>query len=86
MGSVLGGVLSLTNLYVGLSWTFHWFYSLLFFLGAIIGHAFQRKSPKHAAGFTFPVASGVIAGGSLVGVVIVFWENGPAMFRQYFGG
>jgi uncharacterized oligopeptide transporter (OPT) family protein len=71
---------------VGLSWTFHWFYSLLFFLGAILGHVFQQKSPKYAEEFTFPVASGIIAGGSLVGVVIVFWENGPALFRQFIGG
>jgi len=71
---------------VGLSWTFHWFYSLLFFLGAILGYVFQKRSPERSEEFTFPVASGVIAGGSLVGVVIVFWENGPAMFRQFFGG
>ncbi|MCP5520885.1 MAG: OPT/YSL family transporter [Verrucomicrobiales bacterium] len=56
----------------GLAWVFHWYYSLLFFAGAVIGAAVQRKSPKAAEEFTFPVASGIIAGGSLMGVVLVF--------------
>lgn len=71
---------------VGLSWTFHWYYSLLFFLGAVIAWYFGKRSPEKAEELTFPVASGVIAGGSLVGVVLVFWDNGPALFRQFFGG
>ena len=29
--------------------------------------------------YLFPVASGVIAGGALMGVVLVFWENGAEM-------
>ena len=29
---------------IGLSWTFHWYYSLLFFLGAIIGYAVELVS------------------------------------------
>jgi hypothetical protein len=44
MGSALGGVLSLTNLYIGLK-----------------------------AGWGF-------------GVILIFWENGPQMVRQLFGG
>jgi uncharacterized oligopeptide transporter (OPT) family protein len=71
---------------VGLSWTFHWYYSLLFFLGAVLAWYFAKRSPEKAEELTFPVASGVIAGGSLVGVVLVFWDNGPALFRQFFGG
>ncbi len=67
---------------VGLSWTFHWYYSLLFFLGGLIGWIFSVKKPKAAEELTFPVASGVIAGGSLMGVVLVFWENGPAMLKK----
>ncbi len=75
---------------LGLSWTFQWYYSLLFFIGAVIGYAFEKKAPRHAKDFTFPVASGIIAGGSLMGVLIIFWENGPKVFgqilRQLFGG
>ena len=70
---------------VGLSWTFHWYYSLLFFLGAAAGLVFEKKWPKPSAEFTFPVASGIIAGGSLMGVVLVFWENGPEILRKFLG-
>ena len=70
---------------LGLSWTFHWYYGLLFFIGAAIGYFFERKSPEKSKEYTFPVASGIIAGGSLMGVVLIFWENGPEMFRQLFG-
>ncbi|MFB3908614.1 MAG: OPT family oligopeptide transporter [Candidatus Eisenbacteria bacterium] len=70
---------------VGLAWTFHWYYSLLFFLGAVIGWAFEKKYPKESAEFTFPVASGVIAGESLMGVALVIWQNGPEMIRKILG-
>ena len=29
--------------------------------------------------------SGVIAGGALMGVMLVFWENGPTVLRQMLG-
>jgi uncharacterized oligopeptide transporter (OPT) family protein len=67
---------------VGLAWTFHWYYSLLFFLGAFIGWVWKRISDKNAEEFTYPVASGVIAGGSLMGVLLIFWENGPEMLQK----
>jgi len=70
---------------LGLAWTFHWFYGLLFFLGALIGWRFEKKRPKQAEDYLFPVASGVIAGESLMGVVIVVWQNGPEMVRKIFG-
>ncbi len=71
---------------LGLAWTFHWYYSLLFFLGAIIGLVLEKQRPRLAEQYTFPVASGVIAGESLMGVALIFWESGPAMIRQLFGG
>ena len=75
---------------IGLAWTFHWYYSLLFFLGAVIAYGFEKGKPKKAEEFIFPVASGIVAGGSLMGVVLIFWENGPQMVqqivRQLFGG
>ena len=70
----------------GLAWVFHWYYGLLFLMGAVIAEILQKKNPKAAEEFTFPVASGVIAGGSLMGVVLVFWENGREMLKQLFGG
>jgi uncharacterized oligopeptide transporter (OPT) family protein len=71
---------------IGLSWTFHWYYSLLFFLGAIISYVVEKKAPRQAEELTFPVASGIIAGGSLMGVILIFWENGPQLIRQFLGG
>ncbi len=70
---------------VGLAWTFHWYYSFLFFLGALAGWIWQKISKKNAEEFTYPVASGVIAGGSLMGVILIFIENGPEMLRKFFG-
>ena len=67
----------------GLAWTFHWYYSFLFFLGALIAWLWQKKSAKNAEEFLYPVASGVIAGGSLMGVFLIFVENGPSMLSQF---
>jgi putative OPT family oligopeptide transporter len=69
----------------GLAWVFHWHYSLLFLMGALIAWWFEKNRPKLSDEFTFPVASGIIAGGSLMGVALVFWENGAEMIRKLFG-
>lgn len=71
---------------IGLSWTFHWYYGFLFFVGALLGWLMERKSPARAELYNFPVASGIIAGGSLMGVLLIFWENGPVVWHQIFGG
>jgi putative OPT family oligopeptide transporter len=71
---------------IGLSWTFHWYYGLLFFLGGLAGWYMDRKHPAKAELYNFPVASGIIAGGSLMGVVLIFWENIPIVWHQIFGG
>ena len=69
----------------GLAWIFQWYYGVLFFLGAVIAWWFQKKSPAKAEEFTYPVASGVMAGGALMGVAIIFWQNGPEMWRKFLG-
>ncbi len=71
---------------VGLAWTFHWYYSLLFFMGAAIGWLWKKFSEKQSEEFTYPVASGVIAGGSIMGVLLIFIQNGGEMFAKFFGG
>lgn len=71
---------------IGLSWTFHWYYGFLFFVGAVAGWLVERKDSKLADLYNYPVASGIIAGGSLMGVALIFWENGPLVWRQIFGG
>jgi OPT family oligopeptide transporter len=69
----------------GLAWIFQWYYGVLFFMGAVIAWWFQKKSPAKAEEFTFPVASGVMAGGALMGVAIIFWQNGGEMLHKFFG-
>ena len=71
---------------IGLSWTFHWYYGLLFFIGGVLGWAIERKRPAFAELYNYPVASGVIAGGSLMGVLLIFWENLPVVLHQLLGG
>jgi len=69
----------------GLAWVFDWYYGLLFLLGAWAAAAFKKRSPEAAEAYTIPVASGVIAGGSLMGVVLVFWENGGELLAKIAG-
>ena len=69
----------------GLAWTFHWFYSLLFFLGGVINWIWYKRNTKNAELYLFPVFSGIIAGGALMGVALIFWENGPDMVRKILG-
>jgi putative OPT family oligopeptide transporter len=71
---------------VGLAWVFHWYYALLFFTGAVIGAVFEARHPAASQEYTYPVASGIVAGESLMGVALVFWENGPEMLRKLLGG
>jgi uncharacterized oligopeptide transporter (OPT) family protein len=70
---------------LGLAWTFHWHYGLLFFIGGVLGWWVQRKRPRWSEELTFPVASGWIAGESLMGVGLVMWENGPELLRKLLG-
>lgn len=67
---------------VGLAFVFQWYYAWLFFAGAVLGYIFEKKFPKASKEFTFPVASGIIAGDALMGVALIFWENGPEMLKK----
>jgi len=40
----------------GFAWVFHWYYGLLFFLGALVALLVERRKPKLAEEFTLPVA------------------------------
>jgi OPT family oligopeptide transporter len=71
---------------LGLSWTFFWHSSLMFFLGALINYILEKKSPKTAEAYTFPVASGLIAGVALMGVFLAFVKNGPEILHQLLSG
>jgi len=69
---------------IGLAWTFHWYYGLLFFLGGALGWWAEKEHPEWSKEFMFPVASGWIAGESLLGVLLLIWENGPELMRKLF--
>lgn len=70
---------------IGLAWVFHWYYALLFFIGAVAGTIITKKNAKWSEIYLFPVASGMIAGESLMGVALIMWENGPGMIRSLLG-
>jgi len=70
---------------LGLAWTFHWYYGVLFFAGGALAWWVERKRPAWAEEFTFPVASGWIAGESLTGVLLVAWEHGPELLSRLLG-
>lgn len=70
---------------LGLAWTYGFDYGMLFFTGAVIGECIKRIAPKTHEQYLFPVASGIIAGESLMGVALIFIREGPAMWRQLFG-
>jgi uncharacterized oligopeptide transporter (OPT) family protein len=70
---------------VGLAWTFHWYYGLLFFTGGALAWWVAKRRPAWAEEFTLPVASGWIAGESLTGVLLVGWEHGPELLRRLIG-
>src|SRR5580692_1875556 len=97
-GGVVGAVLTLAPVLLpkyqeylpsasafGLAWVFNWYYGLLFFLGALVALLIERRKPKLAKEFTLPVASGVVAGGSLMGA-LVFWANGGSILNKLLGG
>jgi uncharacterized oligopeptide transporter (OPT) family protein len=98
-GGIVGAVLTLAPVLLpkyreylpsaaafGLAWVFHWYYGLLFFLGALVALLLERRKPELAEEFSMPVASGVIAGGSLTGVVLVFWANVGSILNKLLGG
>ena len=69
----------------GLAWVFHWYYGVLFMIGALLAYGFQKKSPAKAEEYTYPIASGIMAGGALMGVALIFWQNGPEMWHKLLG-
>lgn len=67
---------------LGLAWTFHWYYGLLFSIGGVIAWAVERGKPTLAEIYNYPVAAGMVAGGSLMGVMLIFWQNLPIVLHQ----
>ncbi len=55
---------------IGLSWTFHFWYALSMFIGGLAALIIEKKKPAIGEKYTIPVASGIIAGESLIGIFI----------------
>jgi uncharacterized oligopeptide transporter (OPT) family protein len=64
---------SATGLGLGLILPFQ--YPLAMLIGAIIGWAWQRRNSKHAETYLVPVAAGLIAGISIMGVIAAIMNN-----------
>jgi uncharacterized oligopeptide transporter (OPT) family protein len=60
---------------VGLGLIFPFSQSLSFFLGALLAWAFHRANAKQAERFVVPISSGLIAGESVVGIVVAALNN-----------
>ncbi|NOZ85209.1 MAG: OPT family oligopeptide transporter [Deltaproteobacteria bacterium] len=58
---------------LGMAFTFHFFYSLSMFIGAVIAFVLGRTRPKIAEEYTVPVASGLIAGESLAAIGVALY-------------
>jgi OPT family oligopeptide transporter len=57
---------------LGLAFTINGFNAVSFFLGSCLALWFKKVRPKLAERYTVPVASGIIAGESLMGALIAF--------------
>lgn len=60
---------------LGLSFTIPFFNCLSFFIGGVIGWILEKKASKVAEDYMIPVASGIVAGESLVGAGITIVQN-----------
>ncbi len=61
------------------------FNSLSMFLGAFLAWMLSKKNPSVDEKYTVPVASGLIAGESLMGVAIKMAVAGPQLWESLFG-
>jgi uncharacterized oligopeptide transporter (OPT) family protein len=61
---------------LGLAFTINGFNTVSMFIGALLALGFARWKPKTAEQYTVPVSSGIIAGESLMGVLIAFLQAG----------
>lgn len=86
-GGLLGAALTLVPRYFrkcgawlpspigfGLAWAIQWNDSFLFFVGALIGWWAEGKWKEKSREFKIPTASGLIAGASLTGMGLLFYQ------------
>ncbi|NQS97377.1 MAG: OPT/YSL family transporter [candidate division Zixibacteria bacterium] len=57
---------------MGLAFTFHFWYALSMFVGGLIAHILDKRASKFSEKYTIPFASGLIAGESLLGILVAW--------------
>ena len=65
---------------LGLAFTINGFNSISMFIGSLLALWFSKARPKLHEQYTIPVSSGIIAGESLMGVVLALWTVWLAQF------
>jgi len=65
---------------IGLAFTFHFWYAFSMFLGGLAAYIVQKRAPKFDSIYTVPVASGLIAGESLMGIFLILLPLLVALF------
>jgi uncharacterized oligopeptide transporter (OPT) family protein len=68
---------------IGLAFTFHFYYAFSMFLGGVLGWLFAKKRPQQSKRYTFPVASGIIAGESLMGIFVILLPIVVGLIHQW---
>lgn len=58
----------------GMAFTFQGYTAMAFFLGGLAAWIYERRRPQAAGVYTIPVASGFIAGETLMGVAVTFLQ------------
>ena len=59
----------------GMAFTFQGYTAMAFFLGGLAAWIYRKRSPQAAEVYTIPIASGLIAGESLVGVAVALLQS-----------
>ncbi|MEO7110516.1 MAG: OPT/YSL family transporter, partial [Polyangiaceae bacterium] len=88
VGVIIGALFTLVEFYlpkakpympsatgIGLGLLLPFSVPLSFLIGALIASALGRMNPKTAERFVIPVASGIIAGESIIGVIVTGINN-----------
>jgi OPT family oligopeptide transporter len=70
---------------LGLAFTINGFNSISMFIGSLLALWLSRSRPKLHEQYTIPVSSGIIAGESLMGVVLALITAVPKLAEQFSG-
>lgn len=64
---------------LGMSWVFPFANSFSFFIGALLAYIWAKVKPQQAALYTIPIASGAVAGESLLSALIAMFNAARAI-------